>query len=58
MRARKIFTILKKEFGTPACPLTFKTTEQLAVAVILSAQCTDEEPSVRCLKLMVGTAAM
>ncbi|GAB4431938.1 MAG: endonuclease III [Turneriella sp.] len=41
-RALKIFRLLKKEFGRPACPLHFKTTEQLAVAVILSAQCTDE----------------
>lgn len=41
-RARKIFQLLKAEFGRPACPLHFKTTEQLAVAVILSAQCTDE----------------
>lgn len=41
-RARKIFALLKKEFGSPACPLTFSTTEQLAIAVILSAQCTDE----------------
>lgn len=41
-RARKIYSALKKEFGTPKCPLTFATTEQLAVAVMLSAQCTDE----------------
>lgn len=41
-RAKKVFTRLHAEFGSPACPLTFKTTEQLAVAVILSAQCTDE----------------
>lgn len=41
-RARKIFQVLEAEFGRPACPLHFKTTEQLAVAVILSAQCTDE----------------
>lgn len=41
-RAKKIFSLLKREFGSPACPLTFKTTEQLTVAVILSAQCTDE----------------
>jgi len=41
-RALKIFQKLEKEFGHPACPLHFKSTEQLAVAVILSAQCTDE----------------
>lgn len=41
-RARKIFAALEAEFGRPACPLHFRSTEQLAVAVILSAQCTDE----------------
>lgn len=41
-RALKVFAALRAEFGSPACPLIFKTTEQLAVAVILSAQCTDE----------------
>lgn len=41
-RARKVFALIHAEFGSPACPLTFKTTEQLAVAVMLSAQCTDE----------------
>jgi endonuclease-3 len=41
-RARKIFRLLEAEFGRPACPLHFRTKEQLAVAVILSAQCTDE----------------
>lgn len=41
-RALKVFRYLEKEFGRPACPLHFKTTEQLTVAVILSAQCTDE----------------
>lgn len=41
-RALRVYGILQKEFGRPACPLHFRTTEQLAVAVILSAQCTDE----------------
>ncbi len=41
-RARKVFTALEAEFGRPACPLNFRSTEQLTVAVILSAQCTDE----------------
>jgi len=41
-RALKIFDALKSEFGRPRCPLNFETTEQLAIAVILSAQCTDE----------------
>lgn len=33
---------LRQHFGKADPPLKFKTTEQLAVAVILSAQCTDE----------------
>lgn len=41
-KARSIFGILKTEFGFIAPPLNFETNEQLAVAVILSAQCTDE----------------
>lgn len=41
-RASAVYRSLEKEFGRPACPLHFRTTEQLAVAVILSAQCTDE----------------
>lgn len=41
-RAERVFAILQSEYGRPACPLHFRTTEQLAVAVILSAQCTDE----------------
>lgn len=40
-RARAVFNHLEKEFGRPACPLNFASVEQLAVAVILSAQCTD-----------------
>lgn len=40
--AKKVFKALEAEFGRPACPLNFRSTEQLAVAVILSAQCTDE----------------
>jgi len=40
-RAEKVFLLLTKEFGDPDCPLHFATIEQLAVAVILSAQCTD-----------------
>jgi len=41
-RAEQVFAALKAEFGSIACPLNFQSTEQLAVAVILSAQCTDE----------------
>lgn len=40
-RALAVFGRLEKEFGRPACPLNFASVEQLAVAVILSAQCTD-----------------
>lgn len=40
-RALAVFGRLEKEFGRPACPLLFSSVEQLAVAVILSAQCTD-----------------
>lgn len=40
-RALAVFSRLEKEFGRPACPLNFASVEQLAVAVILSAQCTD-----------------
>lgn len=40
-RAIAVFGRLEKEFGRPACPLHFASVEQLAVAVILSAQCTD-----------------
>lgn len=39
---RKIFNKLKDYYGRPDVPLSHETTEQLAVAVILSAQCTDE----------------
>ena len=39
---QKVHRLLKKEFGTISCPLNFSTPHELAVAVILSAQCTDE----------------
>lgn len=38
----KVFERLKDHFGIPLPPLNFQTPEQLAIAVILSAQCTDE----------------
>ena len=41
-RLNKIFPILEKKFGKPKCALNFETPFQLMVAVILSAQCTDE----------------
>ena len=41
-RAKKIIALLKKKYPDSACTLNFKTTHQLMVATILSAQCTDE----------------
>lgn len=38
----KIYQLLKKHYGEPKPPLKFTTPEELAIAVILSAQCTDE----------------
>lgn len=40
-RARKIITLLRKEYPTVECPLDHSTPLQLLVATILSAQCTD-----------------
>ena len=45
-RLNKIFPILEKKFGKPKCALNFETPFQLMVAVILSAQCTDERVNV------------
>ena len=41
-RARKIITLLKKNYPDSKCSLDFRTVHQLMVATILSAQCTDE----------------
>ena len=41
-RAKKIVRLLKKTYPDSRCSLDFKTVHQLAVATILSAQCTDE----------------
>ncbi len=41
-RASKVYSLLKKEYGTISCPLHFQKEYELAIAVILSAQCTDE----------------
>lgn len=41
-RAKKCLRILKKHYPDARCTLDFKTTHQLMVATILSAQCTDE----------------
>ena len=45
MRAytREIHRRLKKEFGPAETPLTYTQPHELAIAVILSAQCTDEQ---------------
>ena len=45
-RLNKIFQILEKKFGKPKCALDFETPFQLMVAVILSAQCTDERVNI------------
>ena len=45
-RFRKIFPILEKKFGVPKCALDYETPYQLMVAVILSAQCTDERVNI------------
>lgn len=41
-RTKTIIRLLKKEYPEAKCSLDFKTTHQLMVATILSAQCTDE----------------
>ena len=41
-RARKIVALLKKAYPTPKSELAYRTPFQFAVAVILSAQCTDK----------------
>ncbi|MCP4684114.1 MAG: endonuclease III, partial [bacterium] len=41
-RARMVLTLLRKRYPEACCSLDFKTTHQLMVATILSAQCTDE----------------
>jgi len=41
-RALKIIRLLKKHYPGARCTLDFKSTHQLMVATILSAQCTDE----------------
>ena len=45
-KARKIISLLKKEYPKSACTLDFKTAHQLMVATILSAQCTDERVNI------------
>lgn len=38
-----VYRRLRKKFGTPVCPLDYSQPHELAIAVILSAQCTDEQ---------------
>ena len=45
-RASKIVKLLKKNYPDATCTLNFKTTHQLMVATILSAQCTDERVNI------------
>ena len=39
----QVYRKLKKEFPNPRTPLQYKAPHELAIAVILSAQCTDEQ---------------
>lgn len=45
-RFNGLFPILEKKFGKPKCALDYETPYQLMVAVILSAQCTDERVNI------------
>jgi len=45
-KAKKIISLLKKEYPNSRCTLDFKTPHQLLVATILSAQCTDERVNI------------
>lgn len=45
-RFKNVFSILEKKFGIPKCALDYETPYQLMVAVILSAQCTDERVNI------------
>jgi endonuclease-3 len=49
--AKKIVALLKKHYPDARCTLDFKTTHQLLVATILSAQCTDERVNIVTKKL-------
>jgi len=44
--AKKIISLLKKEYPGADCTLDFKSPHQLLVATILSAQCTDERVNI------------
>jgi len=45
-RARACIRLLKKHYPNAKCTLDYKTTHQLMVATILSAQCTDERVNI------------
>jgi len=49
--ARQIIALLKMHYPDARCTLDFKTTHQLLVATILSAQCTDERVNIVTKKL-------
>ncbi len=42
----EVYSILKAHYGLVQTPLNYESNEQLAVAVILSAQCTDERVNI------------
>ncbi|MDX1958713.1 MAG: endonuclease III [Leptospiraceae bacterium] len=49
----QIYQKLKKEFGEVSCPLHYSAPHELAIAVILSAQCTDERVNLVTPKLFL-----
>lgn len=50
-RAKKVLNLLKKEHKNPVIALNFKTPLDLAIATLLSAQCTDERVNIVTLEL-------
>ncbi len=45
-RVQKVVTILDKNYPNPKCALNYSTPEELLIATILSAQCTDERVNI------------
>jgi endonuclease III len=50
-RVQKIVKILDKTYPNPLCALNYSTPEELLIATILSAQCTDERVNIVTAKL-------
>ncbi len=46
IRAQKIYSCLEKKYNQPKTPLDYRYPYQLAIAVILSAQCTDRQVNI------------